>query len=133
MFIEITQSKKSICAKVPTNKFPIKSVTGDLIYPDNHVSKFNYVNIDLFVSSIDISDTEATLVLINPHNRVKTLLESLTGSITLTYTDLSVKSVIKLKLNSATYQYRYSRINQLLIVKFTKFKHTRKEGDYAIM
>lgn len=133
MFVTITQNKKELCVKVPTDMFPIKSASDIVIYPSDRLAKYNSITLGLMLDHIQVDGDEVTATFINPHGRVQSLLESLTGSLTFRYLDLSLKAKVIVKLKSMKIKIQYTRVDRRLIVTFTKFKHTSEEGNYAIM
>lgn len=133
MFVTVTQNKKELRIKVPTNIFPIKSASGNVIYPDNRLAKYNHVVLDLMISKVLVSDKKVEVSFIDPHGRVESLLESLKGKITFTYNDLTLKAKVQVSLSNMKIDTVYTRIDRRINVRFSKFKHTSEAGNFAIM
>ena len=133
MFISITQKKKSLTAKVPTRLFPIMGAKGAPIYPDDHLSKHNDVNLDLFIVSCEI-DSEVKVRFSNPRGRVESLISSLEGKATLIYNDLSFLLKVNLVFKKLDIVPVYTHTGRFIDVSFPKFKILKQEsGNFTIM
>ena len=133
MFITITQKKKSLCAKVPTRLFPIMGAKGSPIYASDHLSKNNNVTLDLMLVTLSITDVLKAR-FVNPHNRVRTLLESTEGKATFTYNDLTYLMKVSVSFKNVEFIEVLTHSGRYLDVIFPKFKITKREdGNFTIM